>query len=71
MISQVWEWNCLGGMAKEFKALLQRIASNMENRTGIDQSIWMNRLRSRVMIELMLQNTKMIRKSSNLIPDDL
>ena len=62
---------CLGGMAKEFKALLQRIAADMENRTGIDKSIWMNRLRSRIMIELMLQNAKMIRKSSNLIPDDL
>ena len=43
----------------------------MEQRTGIAQSIWINRIRSRIMTELMLYNTRMVRMSGNLVPDDV
>ena len=62
---------CLGGMCKEFKAILQRIAEAMELRSGVARSIWMNRIRSRLMIELMMQNAKLIRTASSLVPDDV
>ena len=42
----------LGGMSDNFKAIIQRIAENLELRTQIVQSIWMNKIRSTIMMEL-------------------
>ena len=60
----------LGGMSQQFKGILQRIAEAMEMRTEIVQSIWMNKLRSTIMMELMYWNTKMVQKSYNLYCGD-
>ena len=57
-------------MSQQFKGLLQRIAEAMEMRTEIAQSIWMNKLRSTIMMELMYQNTKMVQKCYNLYSGD-
>ena len=42
------------------------IAEQLENRTEIDRSIWMNKMRSRLMMELMYYNTKMVQQCYNL-----
>ena len=56
----------LGGMSNQFKGILQRIAENLEMKTEIVQSIWMNKLRSTIVMELMYQNTKMVQSCYNL-----
>ena len=57
----------LGGMCVEFKGILQRIAELMEQRTDVAQSIWMNRLRARLSMELMFYNTLLVKSSSDLV----
>ena len=57
---------CLGGMSPNFKELLQDIAEQLENRTEINRLIWMNKMRSRLMMELMHYNTKMVQQCYNL-----
>ena len=57
---------CLGGVSPNFKELLQDIAEQLENRTEINRSIWMNKMRSRLMMELMYYNTKMVQQCYNL-----
>ena len=61
---------CLGAMSVGFKAILQRIAEAMEHRSEISRSIWMNRLRARIVLELMKWNTKMIQASAFLFEED-
>ena len=53
----------LGGMSKEMKALFQIMASNLEMKTDIAQSIWMNRIRSQFYAHLMLENVLMIQRA--------
>ena len=63
---------CLGGMTKRFKGLLQTMAEALEMRTDISRSVWMNIMRSRIMMELMFFNTKMVQACYNLCNmDDL
>ena len=57
---------CLGGMSPKFKELLQDIAEQLENRTEINRSIWMNKMRSRLMMELMFYNIRMVQQCYNL-----
>ena len=56
----------LGGMSQQFKGILQRIAENMQMKTEIAQSIWMNKLRSTIVMELMYQNARMVQSCYNL-----
>ena len=53
----------LGGMSKEMKALFQVMAANLEMRTDIARSIWMNRIRSQFYAHLMLENVLMIQRA--------
>ena len=63
---------CLGGMTNRFKGLLQTLAGALETRTDISRSIWMNIMRSKIMMELMFYNTKMVQACYNLCNmDDL
>ena len=64
---------CLGGMSPKFKELLQDIAEQLENKTEINRSIWMNKIRSRLMMELMYYNVKMVQQCYNLfaVEDDI
>ena len=45
------------------KALFQIMASNLEMKTDIAQSIWMNRIRSQFYAHLMLENVLMIQRA--------
>ena len=53
-------------MSPNFKELLQDIAKQLENRTEISRSIKMNKIRSRLMMELMYFNTKMVQQCYTL-----
>ena len=50
----------------KFKELLQDIAEQLENQTEINRLIWMNKMRSRLMMELMFYNAKMVQQCYNL-----
>ena len=50
----------------KFKILLQDIGEQLETRTEISRSIWMNKMRSRLMMELIFYNTKMVQQCDNL-----
>ena len=63
---------CLGGMSLRFKGILQTMAGALEERTDICRSIWMNIMRSKIMMELMFFNTRMVQACYNLCNmDDL
>ena len=63
---------CLGGMSKRFKGLLQTMAGALEDRTDISRSVWMNIMRSKIMMEMMFYNAKMVQACYNLCRmDDL
>ena len=53
-------------MSPQFKSILQRIAEALFLRTEIAQSIWMNKMRSTITMELMYWNTKMIQSCYNI-----
>ena len=57
---------CLGGMSPKFRILLQDVAEQLESRTEISRSIWMSKMRSRLMLELIFYNTKMVQQCYNL-----
>ena len=61
---------CLGGMSPKFRLLLQCMAGQLEERTEINRSIWMNRMRSRIMMELIFYNCKMVQACYNLYSVD-
>ena len=56
-------YEVLGGMSKNFQALLHAIAHARAARSGIKWTIWMNRLRAQLNAALMQENAKMILKS--------
>ena len=57
---------CMGGMSRKFVSLLQTIAEAMENRTDIARSIWMHKMRSNLIMELMYWNVKMVQACCNM-----
>ena len=59
-------FECLGGMSPNLKGLLQEIAEQLEMRTETTRAIWMNKMRSRIMMELIYHNTLMAQQCYNL-----
>ena len=57
---------CMGGMSRKFVSLIQTIAEALEGRTEIARSIWMHKIRSRIIMELMYQNVKMVQACCNI-----
>ena len=57
---------CLGGMSPRFEEFLQEIAEQLEARTEISKSMWMNKMKSRLMMELTFYNSKMVQQCYNL-----
>ena len=57
---------CLGGMSPKLRILLQDVAEQLESKTEISRSIWMSKMRSRLMMELIFYNTKMVQQCYNL-----
>ena len=53
---------CFDGMSPN----LLDIAERLENQTEINRSIWMNIMKSRLMMELTYYNTRMVQQCYNL-----
>ena len=56
----------MGGMSKNVKAVLQRIAAKLEDRTNIVKSIQMDRLRTRILAIMMKQQANQVLKCYNM-----
>ena len=57
----------MGGMSTNVKAVLQRIAAKLEDRTNVVKSIQMNRLRSKILAVMMKQQANQILKCYNML----
>ena len=57
----------MGGMSKNTKQVLQRVAGKLEDRTNVVKSIQMNRLRSKILAVMMKQQANQILKCYNMI----
>ena len=55
-----------GAMSQNGKQLIHNIASRLELRTTIPQSIWINRIRSTLIAKMMYHNARMIIQCYNL-----
>ena len=53
-------------MSPKLRMLLQDVAEQLESKTEISRSIWMNKIRSRLMMELIYYNSKMVQQCYNL-----
>ena len=58
---------CMCGMSDNCKALFQVAAANVESRTSISRSIWMNRMRSKFFAILMLNNARILQAAGRNI----